>query len=236
MIRKNIVITGASTGIGLETARSCASNSPCTIIAIYRSDDKLQNIKNIIPTLPSNSSIIPFKFDITTHSQQSLFDFIQKTMQNVDILINNAGTLTLKPFTELTRIDFTKQWETNFLGTALTIQTLIPLLNQNSHIVNIGSMGGIQGSSKFSGLAGYSSSKGAIHILTECLAQELEERKIKINCLALGAVQTEMLSLAFPNYKAPITATEMGKFIADFSINGHQYFNGKILPVATSTP
>ncbi|HTF82274.1 MAG TPA: SDR family oxidoreductase, partial [Cytophagales bacterium] len=104
------------------------------------------------------------------------------------------------------------------------------------HIVNIGSIGGFQGSKKFSGLTAYSASKSALTGLTETLAEELKYQNIKVNCLALGAVQTQMFEKAFPNHSAPNAADEIAIYIHDFSINGHKYFNGKTLPVATSTP
>ena len=113
---------------------------------------------------------------------------------------------------------------------------MLPLFNENSHIVNIGSMGGFQGSDKFAGLTAYSVSKSALHTLTECLAPELSQRKIRINCLAIGSAQTEMLEKAFPGYDSPVLAFEMGKFIADFALTGHKFFNGKVLPVSVSTP
>jgi NAD(P)-dependent dehydrogenase (short-subunit alcohol dehydrogenase family) len=97
-------------------------------------------------------------------------------------------------------------------------------------------MGGFQGSSKYMGLSYYSASKAAMACLTECLATEFFEAGIKVNCLALGSVQTEMLAEAFPGYKALVDAREMGEFIADFALNGHKFFNGKILPVAVSNP
>jgi len=97
-------------------------------------------------------------------------------------------------------------------------------------------MGGFQGSAKFPGLSAYSAGKAALHNLTECLALELADQGIKVNCLALGSAQTEMLEKAFPGYQSPVMAFEMGKYIADFSITGHHFFNGKVLPVAATTP
>ena len=97
-------------------------------------------------------------------------------------------------------------------------------------------MGGFQGSSKFPGLSAYSASKAALANLTECLAEELKEKNICANCLALGAVQTEMLETAFPGYVAPVKSREMASFIAYFATRGHQFYNGKILPVSVSTP
>ena len=116
------------------------------------------------------------------------------------------------------------------------IQNTLPLMQSGSHIVNIGSMGGFQGSVKFPGLAAYSASKAALHTLTECLAFELADQGIKVNCLALGSAQTEMLEKAFPGYESPVMAFEMGKYIADFARTGHKFFNGKTLPVAVTTP
>jgi NAD(P)-dependent dehydrogenase (short-subunit alcohol dehydrogenase family) len=107
---------------------------------------------------------------------------------------------------------------------------------EGSHIVNISSMGGFQGSSKYRGLSYYSASKAAIGCLTECLAIEFSEAGIKVNCLAIGAVQTEMFEEAFPGLKAPVSASEMGRYVSEFALNGHKFFNGKILPVAISNP
>ena len=126
--------------------------------------------------------------------------------------------------------------ETNFFGPASVIRTLKPYMPKGSHIVNISSMGGFQGSSKYQGLSYYSASKAALACLTECLAAEFNESGIKVNCLALGAVQTEMLEEAFPGYKAPLKASDMADYIAYFAMNGHKYFNGKILPVAVNNP
>jgi NAD(P)-dependent dehydrogenase (short-subunit alcohol dehydrogenase family) len=126
--------------------------------------------------------------------------------------------------------------ETNFFGPSMVIKKLKPLMSEGSHIVNITSMGGFQGSSKFKGMAYYSASKAAFACLSECLAGEFAESGISVNCLAMGAVQTEMLEEAFPGYKAPLTAKEMAEFISYFAVNGHKYFNGKVLPVAVSTP
>jgi NAD(P)-dependent dehydrogenase (short-subunit alcohol dehydrogenase family) len=109
-------------------------------------------------------------------------------------------------------------------------------MSSGSHIVNISSMGGFQGSAKYKGLSYYSASKAALACLTECLATEFTEFGISVNCLALGAVQTEMLDEAFPGYKAPVDAKQMAEFISGFALTGHKFFNGKILPVALGNP
>ena len=106
----------------------------------------------------------------------------------------------------------------------------------HAHVVNISSMGGIQGSLKFRGLSAYSSSKGALITLTECLSEELKEEGIRVNCIALGSVETEMFSTAFPGMKASAKADEMGAWVGRFGIEGCIYFNGKTLPISIATP
>jgi short-subunit dehydrogenase len=155
-----------------------------------------------------------------------------------DILINNAGSLVNRQFKDMSAAEILQQVNTNFIAPALLIQKLLPGMDRDkpSHIVNIGSMGGFQGSAKFPGLSVYSATKAAFASLTECLAAELTEYNIYANCLALGAVQTEMLAEAFPEYQAPVTPEAMASFIAEFALEGHKFFNGKVIPVSLSTP
>ena len=233
----NIVITGASSGVGFEAVLELILDSSNNVIALARSDDKLRRLYEIATSLNPECNLYPAKFDIVHDDYPgSLIPFIKERIGNVDILINNAGTLINKPFLQLTQLDFAEMLQTNLLGHVKMIQHLLPLMNSGSHIVNIGSMGGFQGSIKFPGLAAYSASKAALHTLTECLAPELAEHGVRINCLAIGSAQTEMLEKAFPEYQSPVMAFEMGKYIADFAMTGHKLFNGKVLPVAVTTP
>jgi NAD(P)-dependent dehydrogenase (short-subunit alcohol dehydrogenase family) len=232
---KNIIITGASSGIGFEAAIELAVKGN-HVIALARSKDKLKNLNQIVKSLNPDAQFFAVEFDILNDDEETLTAFVNQRFEKIDILINNAGALINKPFKELTEFDMAEMYQCNVLGHFRMIKALLPLMNINSHIVNIGSMGGFQGSAKFNGLAAYSASKAALHILTECLAQELVEDKISVNCLALGSAQTEMLEKAFPGYQSPVAAFEMGKYIADFALTGHRFFNGKILPVAMVTP
>ncbi len=124
----------------------------------------------------------------------------------------------------------------NVFGVANLTRVCLPHLQKGSHVVTISSMGGIQGSLKFAGLAAYSSSKGAVITLSELLAEEYKGSGISFNVLALGAVQTEMLQEAFPGYEAPISAKEMAHYIFDFALNGNKYYNGKVLQVSSTNP
>ncbi len=233
----NIVITGASRGIGYELVRKMSKFSSHCVFAISRNKEKLNDLKQLCLNESGFENVIALPFDLTAFSKLAeLKTEIEKHVSTIDILINNAGALVNKPFTELDENDFDRCFNANTKGPFFLIKQLMPLFAKNTHIVNIGSMGGVQGSVKFPGLSAYTSSKGALAILTECLAEEYKETGLKFNCLALGSAQTEMLEEAFPGYKAPLSAKEMADFIADFALNGHRYFNGKVLPVATTTP
>jgi short-subunit dehydrogenase len=97
-------------------------------------------------------------------------------------------------------------------------------------------MGGITGSKKFPGLSAYSSSKGAVSVFSEALAEELKEGEISVNCLALGGVQTEMFDKAFPGVKALQSTLQIAQFIADFAVTGNRFFNGRVIPVSMTLP
>lgn len=233
----NIIITGASSGVGFEAAIELAASGKHKIIALARSQDKLERLLEIATSLAPDAMIYAIAFDIVHDDYTGLQQFIAANFDNrVDVLINNAGMLVNKPFLALSETDFVEMLQSNYLGHVRMIQAMVELMPAGSHILNIGSMGGFQGSAKFVGLSAYSASKAALHNLTECLAQELSVKDIRVNCLALGSAQTEMLEKAFPGYQSPVMAFEMGKYIADFAITGHHFFNGKILPVALSTP
>ncbi|MDF2431246.1 MAG: hypothetical protein JWP44_877 [Mucilaginibacter sp.] len=233
----NIIITGASSGVGFEAALELILSGKHKVIALSRSQDKLERLLEIAHGLNPTAEIFALAFDIVHDDYEGLQQFIGTNFDNqVDVLINNAGVLINKPFTKLLEMDFIEMLQSNFIGHVRIIQALIHLMPEGSHILNIGSMGGFQGSAKFAGLSAYSASKAALHNLTECLAAELAEHEIKVNCLALGSAQTEMLEKAFPGYVSPVMAFEMGKYIADFAVTGHRFFNGKVLPVAVSTP
>lgn len=233
----NIIITGASSGVGFEAVIELILSGNHKVIALARSQDKLERLLEIANGLNPDCQLYALTFDIVHDDYEGLLEFIEANFDNrVDILINNAGVLINKPFAELQETDFVEMLQSNFIGHVRIIQALLPLVQGGGHIVNIGSMGGYQGSAKFPGLAAYSASKAALHTLTECLAQELAGQDIKVNCLALGSAQTEMLEKAFPGYESPVLAFEMGKYVADFALTGHRFFNGKVLPVAVSTP
>jgi NAD(P)-dependent dehydrogenase (short-subunit alcohol dehydrogenase family) len=197
---------------------------------------RLQKLKSYCEKNKTLSEIVTLPFDLENGDYETLSTEIRSHMQDIHILVNNAGALVNKKFGHLTSEDFDHMMNVNVKSAFLLTQSLLPLFDEKAHVLNISSMGGYQGSAKFPGLSLYSASKGALAILSECMAEELKGFGISVNCLALGAAQTEMLSEAFPGYKAPLSAEEMANYIAEFALNGHRYYNGKILPLSLSTP
>ena len=233
----NIIITGASSGIGYSLSKYLISNQENNVFVFARSGDKLKKLESEIVSIPEHGEFYYKVFDLESGDiTKELIPEIIEAFGNVDILINNAGLLISKHFEDLTDGDFDNMFNVNVKSIFRLVKNLLPYFSDNAHIVNMSSMGGVQGSAKFPGLSLYSASKGAVSILTECLAEELKENNIKVNALAIGAVQTEMLSSAFPGYKAPLLADEMAEYIGEFALKGHKSYNGKVLPVSVSTP
>ena len=236
----NIIITGASRGIGYELVKNMSSTGEHTIFAVSRNITKLETLARECKLKNADTAVIPVGCDLSNENEiQHLVSVIKTHVAHIDILINNAGALVNKPFMEISKSDIEYAYRVNVFSTFNLIQNILPLMffsSKRGHVINIGSVGGFQGSIKFAGLSAYSSSKAALASLTECLAEEFKEKNIAFNCLALGAVQTEMLNEAFPGYVAPLKANEMATFISQFALSAHHYMNGKIIPVSISNP
>jgi len=230
----NILINGGSKGIGREIALRFSEDRENKVIITGRSMELLDEIAGVSPF----RNIYPVHLNLESFEDDTagFLDEIGKVATHIDILVNNAGALAAGDFLSTPISDARSMMEVNFFSAAIMIKSIVPMMKAGGHIVNISSMGGYQGSAKYRGLSYYSASKAAIASLTECLAGEFADAGISVNCLALGAVATEMLKTAFPGYKAPVTPVEMAEFITYFARNGSKFFNGKIIPVALSNP
>lgn len=225
---KIVVITGASRGIGY--ALTCAFlGQGHHVVALSRNLKPLEKLEGKF------CHLIPL--DITQEENfAQLGDVLKKQFGRIDVLIHNAGLLINKPFESLSSMETEQIYKVNVFGPMALTRVLLPLMDTASHVVSISSMGGINGTAKFPGLSAYSSSKGALTIWSEVMAEEYKDRGPKFNTLAIGAVQTEMLAEAFPGYQAPLTPDKMAAYILGFALEGHFIYNGKTLPASQSTP
>jgi 3-oxoacyl-[acyl-carrier protein] reductase len=228
----NIIVNGATRGIGKAVALFLAQDTNNKIIITGRNKEALKALEATC----SNIHAIETDLSLPDELSESFRSKILGYFAEVDVLINMAGALVSKNFMKMEESDARLMMETNFFGPATMIRIIKPFMSKGAHIVNISSMGGYQGSVKYKGLSYYSASKAAIACLSECLAEEFRDSGISVNCLALGSVQTEMLTEAFPGYKAPVEATEIAPFISYFALNGSKFMNGRIIPIAFNNP
>lgn len=233
------MISGASRGIGAALAEALTAAGH-TVLLVSRSRKLLAEVTEACNEKAGKELARAIPFDLTElpELEQEFLSMVKKTSGRIDCLVNNAGQLIRKPFIKTTPVEAKALFDANLFAPASLIRTTLPLMEGSilKHVVNITSMAGFQGSSKFSGLSYYSASKAALGSLTECLAEELKEEGVRVNALAIGAVQTEMLARAFPDYKAPLDPPQMADFMRWFVLEGASYFNGKVLPVSLSTP
>lgn len=227
----DIVITGISRGIGRAVTESFLSEGNHRVVGITGraagSGDHWAGHERFFPFYAHHEAGI---------QMEALYALLDGEGIEPEILINNAGMMLNRPFEEITDKAFEEVLRVNLVRPFGLIRGLVPRMKRPGHIVNITSMGGVMGSVKFPGLAAYSAAKGGLNILTEALAEELKESGIRVNALAPGSVQTEMLQEAFPGYRAPVTPEEMARFVVDFALNGYRLFNGKVLQVAVTVP
>lgn len=228
----NILITGVSSGIGKALIQLLDKTSH-HVLGVSRNQEKLNEISSGL----TNKNIKLISVDLSSNDLSKVNNVLSE-WNHLDILINNAGLLINKPFESLKPKDFLDVYQVNLFSIVSLTQLCLPYLKKSNiaHTLNISSMGGVQGSLKFPGLAAYSSAKMAVVGLTECLAEEYKDTTLKFNTLALGAVQTEMLEKAFPGYKAPLSANQMAEYILSFALKNHEFMNGKLIEVSLTTP
>ncbi len=230
----NIIVNGGSRGIGKEIVIYLSNNKDNQVLVTGRNKEALEKL--VYNSYHNNVFSLKIDLSVIDNQAAKFKTQVSKQFDVIDILINNAGLLVPKEFMESSNHKARLMMETNFFGPVTVIRLLKPLMIRGSHIINITSMGGFQGSAKYKGLSYYSSSKAALACMTECLAEEFKEEGIVVNCLALGSVQTEMFEEAFPGYRAQCGVKDMAKFIGDFAITGRKFFNGRIIPVAFNNP
>jgi short-subunit dehydrogenase len=233
--RPLVVVTGASQGVGCATAKALVLRHGCTVIGVARNAAALNGLQAECAAGPG--TLEPLAADLA--SAEGRAKLLASTAgRRVHGLVNNAGLLIKREFGQWTAADAEQLFAINAIVPLLLAQALAAQLEGDppGHVLNLSSMGGYQGSVKFPGLLAYSASKAALACISECLSEEFKGRTVRANCLCLGAVDTDMLRAAFPGYQAPVTAADMGAYVARFILEGHLLHNGKVLPVALSTP
>ncbi len=189
---KTVLITGASRGIGRESAILFAKNG-YNVVANYNSSQKdALSLKETLDNLGCNCLI--YKADVSNINEvSSMVNDAYDKFGTIDVLINNAGIAQQKLFTDITQEDFKKMFDVNILGVFNCCQCVVPSMirNKNGVILNISSMWGEVGASCE---VHYSASKAAVIGFTKALAKELGPSNINVNCVSPGVIETDMNS------------------------------------------
>ena len=230
--KRTVCITGCGRGLGYELIKSFINETNYHVAAVTRNGLKL---KERIEKAGLKERVSVIEGDITTElGRDTLYEDI-KDLPEMGCLIHNAGKLLFKPFEEIKEEELHDIYNVNVFAPFLLTQKLLPLM-KNTHTIMISSVGGVEGSMKFAGLSAYSSSKAALNCLTEMLSEEFKDTANVFNCLALGSVDTEMFSTAFPGATASSTPKEMADYIVSFAEKAPKIMRGKIISLSVSNP
>jgi 3-oxoacyl-[acyl-carrier protein] reductase len=222
-----IVITGASRGIGFELMKLCASH-----------EHKVLGVARSLPIEGGNWEFVNADISETEALVAEIKKIHGASHARLRVLVHNAGQVLNRNFEAITDVQLQQLWEVNFRAPFTLTRSLIVWLGaaDAAHVIYVGSMGGFQGSVRYSGLSAYSAVKSAGASLMESLAAEYAETGIRFNALALGAVQTEMLQESIPDFKAGLKPFEMAHYIYTFMMEGYKVMNGAVIPIRRGNP
>jgi NAD(P)-dependent dehydrogenase (short-subunit alcohol dehydrogenase family) len=218
--KKVAIITGAGRGIGRATALRFA-RAGAHVVLFSRTRTTLDEVLNRIRTEGSDALLV--QGDVTHEDDvRELFQRTQQVYGQVDMLVNCAGVVALRPFAEMDTHTWDEVLNVNLRGTFLCCLYAFKVMarQQGGVILNISSLSGVKNVEKFPGLSAYNVSKAGVASLTEILAVEGKPLHIRVAAVSPGAVDTEMLRLAAPHLKAGMTPADMAElllFLADDS-------------------
>jgi len=184
---KVAVVTGASKGIGAAIAKSLAAEGASVVVNYASSKAGADTVVEAITA--AGGKAVAVKGDVSKAADaQGLVDAAIKQYGRLDILVNNSGVYEFSPLEEITEEHYHKQFNVNVLGLLLTTQAAAKHMNEGGSVINIGSL-----VTRLlpPGSAVYTATKGAVDAITGVLAQELGARKIRVNALNPGMVETE---------------------------------------------
>ncbi len=217
---KIAIITGAGRGVGRATAQLFAQKG-AQVVLFSRTQSHLNETTASITRTGGNALAI--SGDVAQEEDvQKLFQIALATYGRVDILVNCAGMVAVRPFVEMDVATWDAVIAVNLRGTFLCCREAFRCMSEQKQgvIVNISSLSGVKGVEKFPGLSAYNVSKSGVAGLTEILAVEGKPYNIRVCAVSPGAVDTEMLRQAAPHLKAGMTPEDMAEmllFLADDS-------------------
>jgi len=185
---KVAVVTGASKGIGAGIARSLGAEGASVVVNYASSREGADKV--VADIAKQGGKAIAVQGDVSKAADvKRLFQETKKAFGNVDVLVNNAGIYKFEPVEAVTETEFHRQFDTNVLGTILATREALGHFNPNGgSVINVSSVAS-QSTVPYSVV--YSATKGAVDSVTRVLSAELSARKIRVNTIAPGLVETE---------------------------------------------
>jgi 3-oxoacyl-[acyl-carrier protein] reductase len=184
---KVAIVTGASKGIGAAIAKSLAAEGASVVVNYASSKAGADTVVAAISKAGGNA--VAIRGDVSKAEEaQGIIDSTIKTFGKIDVLVNNSGVYGFAPIEQVTEEDFHRHFNVNVLGLLLTTQAAVKHMGEGASIINIGS---VVSRVTPPGSSVYTGTKGAVAAITGVLARELGPRKIRVNALNPGMVETE---------------------------------------------
>jgi NAD(P)-dependent dehydrogenase (short-subunit alcohol dehydrogenase family) len=220
------IITGAGRGVGRATAQLFAREG-AQVVIFSRTRSSLEETAAEIARQGGHA--LPVVGDVS-HEEDviSLFQHAKNAYGRVDILINCAGIVAVRPFVEMDTVTWDQVLSVNLRGTFLCCREAFRIMTaqQQGVIINLSSLSGVRGVEKFPGLSAYNVSKAGVAGLTEILAVEGKPYNIRVCAVSPGAVDTEMLRQAAPHLKAGMTPQDMAEILLFLADDSGRMFSG----------
>ena len=231
---KVAIITGAGNGVGRATSLRFAREG-ARVFLFGRTQATLEATAHNIAQFDGTAHVV---VGDVAHEEdvRQLYQRVKHLYGRVDILINCAGVVAVRPFAEMETEIWDRVLDTNLRGTFLCCREAFRLMiaQHNGVILNISSLSGVRGVEKFPGLSAYNVSKAGIASLTEILAVEGKPHNIRVSVVSPGAIDTEMLRQAAPHLKAAMTPEELADILLFLADDTGRMFNGSNIELFTN--
>jgi 3-oxoacyl-[acyl-carrier protein] reductase len=238
---KTAVVTGASKGIGAGIAKALAKEGANVVVNYARAKEDAEKVSGEIQSSGGRSIIV--QADVSKQADvDRLFAETKKAFGKVDVLVNNAGIYEFAPIEQVTEESYRRMFDLNVLGTVLSTQAALKTMNgDGGSIINVSSVVSLTPAPTGSI---YSATKGAVDVITRTLALELGPRKIRVNSLSPGLVETEGTRAAgtsegeFKSYalsRTPLgrvgSPDDIAKVAVFLASDDSAWITGEVLPV-----